>query len=199
MQRLASSSQKRSKSCALTNSLQAARTSKRLQEHQPVPRVDAHAVVPELQPLGVVGALLARDHQLGDRLEGEFLLVPAGAANVLDGLLLQVLAQLDLQLVLDVVARVELAQSLVNQSVYIAGVTRIGISLVILGLERLVFQLTLGQIGGHQAVPRNVLAEAARRLRRVGADAVEGLAADGRRGDGGVVELQRLEGSVDLR
>jgi hypothetical protein len=111
-----------------TNPPQFVRPSKRLQSLEPIPGVQTQMILPESLPRRE-GAILLWNNYLSHRLPRILLGIPS-YSNILDGLLIDILQELELQQVFGVVLGVEFLQ-LVAQDVVGVGV----------GLDRLFVQL----------------------------------------------------------
>ena len=135
----------------LTNLPQPVRPAKRLQGLQPMPRIQPQVVLPESLPRRQE-AFLLRDDDPGHRLPRVLLWVP-NHSDVLDGLLGNVLQELELQLVFGVVVPVEFLQPVAQNVVRVR-----------IGLDRLFIQLPLRVGRRDEAELGYVVAEAVRGL-----------------------------------
>ena len=135
----------------LTDFPQPIRAPKRLVSLQPMPRINPHMILPE-RPTLVVKAVLLGDPEHGDGLPGVFFRVP-DLAGILDGLVVEVLAQLDLEEVFRVVLGMEVLQPVVQD---------VG---AVFGADGFFEEFALRFGGGDEAVFHYVVAVAVRGLR----------------------------------
>lgn len=112
-----------------------------------MPRIHPDLILPEILQLPIEAVLLRHD-QRRDRLPGVFLRIPH-LARVFHGLIVQVLAQLVLQEILRVVVAVEVLQPLGED-----------VRAVLVGLDGFVVEFLLRVAAGHEAVFRDIVAEA---------------------------------------